>query len=423
MSIFTKIRSGLANDVKAAARIVRRGPNLGSNDMSKAPLWFSTRNYINRRVDADTAMTITAVYRAVAIIASTISGLPMHIYRENQFGVVEMEESPSTAYLWNRPNPEMARPFFWETVISHEVLNGNAYLFVVKNGDGLPLELWPIHPSRVQVERRDGQKLYFIDSSSVARLDFSAGGEIVHIPNMSRDGLVGLSPITLAAQAIALAQEAEEYGTRFFSEDAIPPGLLTTEAALTREQTRDLAADWKALHAGSNRDIGVLANGAKFQAISINPEDAQLLSGRKFQITEIARLFGVPPWMLADMDHASQGGGNGLEEQGRNFLMYCLQPHILRFESAIEDALLVRRETRRKIRFVTDGLLRSNYQARMQGHATAHGRFMTANEIRKLEGLPPIEGGDVLLQMVNLAPAPELAELTLSDEKPAAVSA
>ena len=403
MNPITKIRNGMASDLKAMFRIIRRGRNLGSIN-SQPPLWTRNMRVLSRRMDEDTAMTITAVYRAVSIIASTISGLPLHVYRDNQFGETEIDETDATAYLWYRPNPEMTRPFFWETVISHEVLNGNAFLFVVKNRVDQPMELWPIHPWRVEVRRVDGQKLYFIDNSREAHIDFSAGGEIVHIPNMSRDGLVGLSPIMLAAQALQLAQEAEAYGARFFADDAVPPGILSTNLELTKEQAIGLRDEWQRQHGGGNRQIAVLSNGATFKEIAINPEDAQLLSERNFQISEIARIFGIPNWMLGDIDHASQGGGNGLEEQWHNFLTLCLSHHILRFESAIEDALLKRRETRRKVHFVTEGLLRANYTTRQEGLQKAVQTYLTVNEARKIEGLPPIEDGDVVLAPMNLAP-------------------
>lgn len=408
MSIFTAFKR----------LIRRRGPNVVTQENYSPINWnTASRRLTGVFVNEDVALTLTAVYRATSIIASTIGALPLHVKRMNRFGEEEIEEDRQTAFIWHRPNPEMTRLTFWETVIAHEVLNGNAFIFVVKNGSGQPLELWPLAPHRVTVERFENRKIYKVDGK-FDMIDFAAGGEIVHVMNMSRDGLTGLSPIKLAAVSVELSKAAEEYGARFFGQDSTPLGTLSTDAEITEAQAEAISRRWAERHAGlDNRNIAVLGHGAKFEQISINPEDAQLLEERRFQVAEIARLFGVPPHLLGDMER-STSWGTGLEEQGINFLRYTLLRHIEAFEQAIDDALLKRVETRRKAKFVTDGLLRASYQVRMQGHATAHGRFMTANEIRKLEGLPPIEGGDVLLQMTNLLPAETLIEGPETEPEP-----
>lgn len=424
MNPITALKDGITHDLKRVAaafsRVIRTRGNNVATELDPSIDWWSVRRSLTGiRINEDTAITLTAVYRAVSIIASTIGALPLHVKRTNQFGEESIEESPQTAIIWHRPNPEMTRITFWETVVGHEVLNGNAYIFVVKNADGRALELWPLAPWRVTPGRtKSGMKVYDVDGEYSMK-DFTAGGEIIHVMNMSRDGLVGLSPIRLAATSMELSLAAEQYGARFFGQDSTPSGLLSTDQVLTEEQATAISERWEAQHAGlGNRKIAVLGNGAKFDAISINPEDAQLLEERRFQVAEIARLFGVPPHLLADMER-STSWGSGLEEQGINFLRYTLLRHIEAFEQAIDDALLNRVETRRKAKFVTDGLLRASYQVRMQGHSTAHGRFMTANEIRKLEGLPPISGGDELLQMTNLVPAESLEEAVLGGDEPA----
>lgn len=422
MSVFSAVKNGIARDLKfLTTRAPRRrgsNPVIDNNNYGQTDWFYMRPSLAGIRVDEELALTLTAVYRSVSIIASTIASLPLHIYKSNQFAEAEIEEVDDTAYLWNRPNPEMTRMTFWETVIAHEVLNGNAYIFVVKNQDGRPLQLWPLAPWRVAVGRYEGQKIYQVDGA-VPMKDFSDGGEIVHILNMSRDGMIGKSPIRLAAEAIELTKAGEEYSARFYGQNSTPTGTLTTDQPLTQVQTQELARLWTEQHAGlNNRNIAVLSSGAKFQAISINPEDAQLLEGRRFQVAEIARLFGIPPHLLADMERTTSWG-SGLEEQGINFLRFTLMRHIEAFEQAIDDALLRRVETRRKAKFVVDGLLRASYAVRMQGHATAFGRFMTANEIRKQEGLPPIEGGDTLLAMTNLAPATAIEDVTMNQPAPA----
>ena len=233
-------------------------------------------------------------------------------------------------------------------------------------------------------------------------IDYKDGGEIVHIPNWG-DSLVGYDPVSIASEAIALGLSAQEYAARSIAEGSVPPGILSVEMVLTPEEAAEISEAW---HARPPNKAAVLGNGAKFQHINLEPEKLQLEQLRKFQNTQIATLLGLPPFLLGDMDHASQGGGNGLEEQNRLLIQFNFQGHTNAVEQAVSDSLLVRELTGRYMRVSYGGLLRGTTLQRYQALRIAD--FMTINEKRALEELEPLPDGDELLAPLNLAPLDQL---------------
>lgn len=394
------------------------------------PDYWPTRTASGFIVTADNALSLSAVYASVRLLATTAAGLPIHVYEESADGAPTAVRTSDTQYLWGDPNNEMTPQTFWEAVIGHEVLEGDAFIYVSKNGRGdVALEeraspgdmwgIWYIEPWRVRVGRTtDGRKVYQVDNEDVL-FDFRAGGEIVHVPNWARSSLRGVNPISMARSAIGLASASQEYAERFFSQDSTPRGALSTDQDLSPEQADKLAAQWERNNAGLDKAhrTAVLSNGAKFQAISVNPDDAQLLEERRFQLSDIARFFGIPPHMLGDTER-STSWGTGIEEQTRGFLTYTLQAHINRIEQAIDSALLKRSKTNRYVKFELGGLLRPNLLQRYQAHALGYGRWLTANNIRRLEDLPDIAGGDDLLTMTNMIPVEQLMELVRAQNPP-----
>lgn len=394
------------------------------------PDYWPNKSASGVTITSDTALSLSAVYASVRLLATTAAGLPIHVYEEQIDGASTPLRSIDTQYLWGDPNNEMTAQTFWETVFGHEVLEGDAFIFVTKNGrDNVALEdkaqpgdvwgLWYIEPWRVRVGRTsDFRKVYEVDGEEVM-FDFRAGGEIVHIPNWARSSLRGVSPLNMARQAISLGVAAQDYADRFFSQDSTPRGVLTTEQDLTQIQADMLAARWDARNAGlgNAHRTSVLGKGATFEAISVNPDDAQLLEERRFQLSDIARFFGIPPHMLGDTER-STSWGTGIEEQTRGFLTYTLQAHINRIEQAIDSALLKRSKTNRYVKFELGGLLRPNLLQRYQAHALGYGRWLTANNIRRLEDLPDIDGGDELLTMTNMIPVEQLMDLVRAQNPP-----
>jgi len=247
-----------------------------------------------------------------------------------------------------------------------------------------------------------------------------APSDILHVLGLGYDGLVGYSPIAMAKNAVGLAIAAEEYGAKFFANGAAPSGVL--EHPGTIKDPERIRESWQSTFGGSanSNKIAVLEEGLKYTPIAISPEQAQFLETRKFQINEIARIFRVPPHMLADLEKSSF---SNIEQQSLEFVKYTLDPWVIRWEQAMNKALLLDSEKRSMFtKFNVDGLLRGDYASRMTGYATARQNgWMSANDIRELENLDRIPadlGGDLYLingAMTKLADAGAFANTTTTE--------
>ena len=364
------------------------------------------------------AMQMTAVYCCVRILSEAVASLPLQFYRYTDDGGKEKAvEHPLYFLLHDEPNPEMTSFIFRETLMTHLLLWGNAYSQIIRNGKGEVVALYPLMPDRMKVDRDEHGRLYYeytvYDSDDVdGRKGTDKVGrtvrlhphDVLHIPGLGFDGLVGYSPIAMAKNAIGLAIATEEYGSKFFANGAAPSGVL--EHPGTIKDPSKVRESWQATFGGSGNanKIAVLEEGMKYTPISISPEQAQFLETRKFQIDEIARIFRVPPHMIGDLEKSSF---NNIEQQSLEFVKYTLDPWVSRWEQAMVRALLTPDEKKKYFfKFNVDGLLRGDYQSRMNGYATARQNgWMSANDIRELENLdriPAEEGGDLYLINGNM---------------------
>ena len=369
-------------------------------------------------VNEHTAMQMTAVYSCVRILAEAVAGLPLHLYKYTASGGKEKALShPLYFVLHDEPNPEMSSFVFRETLMTHLLLWGNAYAQIIRNGKGEVIALYPLMPNRMSVDRDSSGALYYTYTRYSDEAPTMNGmtvtlrpSEVLHIPGLGFDGLVGYSPIAMAKNAIGMAIACEEYGAKFFANGAAPGGVL--EHPGTIKDPQKVRDSWNAAYQGSSNShrVAVLEEGMKYQPIGISPEQAQFLETRKFQINEIARIFRVPPHMVGDLEKSSF---SNIEQQSLEFVKYTLDPWVIRWEQAISRALL--RPDEKKLyfaKFNVDGLLRGDYVSRMNGYATARQNgWMSANDIRELENLdriPPELGGDLYLingNMTKLADA------------------
>ena len=382
-------------------------------------------------VNEQTAMQMTAVYSCVRILSETVAGLPLHVYRYNDSGGKEKDlKHPLYKLLHDEPNPEMTSFAFRETLMSHLLLWGNAYAQIIRNARGDVIALYPLMPNRMTVDRDTNGHLYYryqksSDDAPTLGKDsqvYLAPSDVMHIPGLGFDGLVGYSPIAMAKNAVGLAIATEEYGAKFFANGAAPGGVL--EHPGTIKDPQKVKESWNSAYQGSSNAhrVAVLEEGMKYQAIGISPEQAQFLETRKFQINEIARIFRVPPHMLADLEKSSF---SNIEQQSLEFVKYTLDPWVVRWEQAMCRVLLSESEKPTVfIKFNVDGLLRGDYQSRMNGYATARQNgWMSSNDIRELENLDRIPaelGGDLYLingAMTKLQDAGAFANAPASDQK------
>lgn len=359
-------------------------------------------------VNEHTAMQMTAVYSCVRILAETLAGLPLHVYKYNDSGGKEKYlQHPLYKLLHDEPNPEMTSFTFRETLMSHLLLWGNAYAQIIRNARGEVIALYPLMPNKMTVDRDKNGRLFYLyqrnieDAPTLGKdsLVYLDPSDVIHIPGLGFDGLVGYSPIAMAKNAIGLAMATEEYGAKFFANGAAPGGVL--EHPGTIKDPQKVKDSWNAAYQGSTNShrVAVLEEGMKYQQIGIPPEQAQFLETRKFQINEIARIFRIPPHMLADLEKSSF---SNIEQQSLEFVKYTLDPWVVRWEQTMCRSLLMESEKPTVfIKFNVDGLLRGDYASRMSGYATARQNgWMSANDIRELENLDriPVElGGDLYL--------------------------
>ena len=367
-----------------------------------------------KTVTERSAMQMTAVYSCVRILAEAIAGLPLHVYRYNSDGGKAMALDHSLyRLLHDEPNPEMSSFVFRETLMTHLLLWGNAYAQIIRNGKNEIVALYPLMPNKMSVDRDENGRLYYTyyrgSDEAIKNKEFAVTlqpSDVLHIPGLGFDGLVGYSPIAMAKNAIGMAIACEEYGAKFFANGAAPGGVL--EHPGTIKDPQRVRESWQSTFGGSGNanKIAVLEEGMKYTPIGISPEQAQFLETRKFQINEIARIFRVPPHMVGDLEKSSF---SNIEQQSLEFVKYTLDPWVIRWEQSIQRSLLSRDEKAVYfVKFNLEGLLRGDYQSRMNGYAIGRQNgWMSANDIRELENLdriPAEDGGDLYLINGNMLP-------------------
>ena len=392
----------------------RDKPQVENRTVGSSYSFYMGGSSAGKNVNERSAMQMTAVYSCVRILAEAVAGLPLHLYRYKEDGGKEKALDFNLYHLLHdEPNKEMSSFIFRETLMTHLLLWGNAYAQIIRNGKGEVVALYPLMPNKMKVDRDENGELYYTYTRSTEEALTMEGStvyltprDVLHIPGLGFDGLVGYSPIAMAKNAIGLAIATEEYGAKFFANGAAPSGVL--EHPGTFKDPARLRENWNSTFGGSANSgkVAVLEEGMKYTPISISPEQAQFLETRKFQIDEIARIFRVPPHMVGDLEKWSF---SNIEQQSLEFVKYTLDPWVVRWEQSLARSLLT--EDEKKIyffKFNLEGLLRGDYASRMSGYATARQNgWMSANDIRELENMdkiPAEEGGDLYLINGNMLP-------------------
>lgn len=382
------------------------------------------RTTSGKPVNERTAMQTTAVYACVRILAEAVASLPLHVYEyQDDGGKKLVYDHPLYYLLHDEPNPEMTSFVFRETLMSHLLIWGNAYAQIIRDGAGRVLGLYPLLPDKMEVQRDDKGNIYYVYSrNSDENPMFKEYGniklkaeDVLHIPGLGFDGLIGYSPIAMAKNAVGMTLACEEYGASFFANGANPGGVLEHPGVL--KDPSKVRESWNSVYRGVSNahKIAVLEEGMKYQQIGIPPEEAQFLETRKFQINEIARLYRIPPHMVGDLDKSSF---SNIEQQSLEFVKYTLDPWVIRWEQSLQRSLLLPGEKGKYfIKLNVDGLLRGDYQSRMNGYAVGRQNgWFSANDIREMENMNPIpdeEGGNLYLingAMTKLADAGAFAK-------------
>lgn len=367
--------------------------------------WFSRPGYTTAagvEVNEDTALKFSPVFAAVRKISETVATLPLHVYRETKKGKIRALDHPLHPILHHRPNSEQTRVQMWESLVSHLLLWGNCYGHLPQNLLGQVSAIWPLDPSRMKVKRPDpnGMLVYEYSLAENGQIVNFPPWEILHIAGLGFNGLMGYPVISLAREGIACGLAYEEYSSRFFSNNATPAGFLELPGIADAEERRKIKEDWYQTYGGVSNSqlIGIIGQGMKFNPVSVGARDAQFLESRKFQVSEIARWFNIPPHMIYDLERSTN---NNIEQQSLEFVIYTIRPWLVRIEQAIQAKLIV--EDNISVEHRVEGLLRGDTATRTAYYmAGRQWGWLSTNDIRELENMEKIEDGDEYLTPMNM---------------------
>ena len=379
-------------------------PDIRDNVRDSGTLFVFGRANSGEQVDEKSAMQIATVYACVRLLAESVAQLPLHLYRvKGDDGQEKAKDHPLYRILYREPNPEMTSFSFWEAVMTHLLLWGNAYAQVVRDGKNSILGLYPLLPENVEIDRTEKGELYYIYHAYTDEVPGETNkdiifrrDEILHIPGLGFNGLVGFSPIAMMKNALGTTIAVEKYGSSFFKNNGQPLGVLEHPGVLKDPQK--IRDNWMDTYGGPNNahKIALLEEGMTYKPISLPPEDSQFLSTREFGVEEICRIFRVPPHMVQDLKRATF---SNIEHQAIDYVVHTLDPWLVRIEKAIVKDLLVEEEKDDYFpKFNVDGLLRGDYKSRMDGYSVGISTgIISPNEARQKENMPPLpedEGGD-----------------------------
>lgn len=371
-----------------------------------------------------TAMRVAAVYGCVRLLAGAIAGLPLPIY-EREGEIRRRVQHEFWWFLNERPAPTWTAAAFWEFIVGQMLLRGDAFAYIVRNRAGVPQGLIPWPRSQVLVERvtyedpRQPARLryYFSDCGKHFGADQD---DVLHFTGFGFNGLQSMSVIQWGArQGIGIAIQGDKYAGKFFATGGRPVMAIKSPGEFTPKQQEDFRAAWVSRYGGSpgvDQIPFFLTEGLDVKELAMSAEDGQVLESRQWQVIDICRAFGVPPFMVGEMGKATY---NNTENLGVDFVKYTLAPHLNRFEQELNIKLF--RTARNFTEFNTDGLMRGDSKARAEYFKAALGGtqspgWLTQNEVRRTDNLEPVDGGDKLYKPEPSAePEPEKEE---TDEEP-----
>ena len=316
-------------------------PKVTDNVRDSGQTFVFGRSNAGEQVDEKAAMQIPTVYACVRLLAESIAALPLHLYRvtDDNGNKEKARDHPLYKILYRQPNPEMTSFVFWETLMTHLLLWGNAYAQIVRDGKNTVLGLYPLLPENVEVDRDESGELYYIYHAYTDEVPgeqnkdlYFRRDEIFHVPGLGFNGLIGFSPIAMMKNSLGTSIAVDKYGSSFFKNGAQPSGVLE-HPGVVKDPNR-IRDSWEAAYGGAANAhrVAVLEEGMAYKPISLPPEDSQFLETKQFSVTEICRIFRVPPHLVADLSRATF---SNIEYQSLNFVMHSLTPWLVRIEQGI----------------------------------------------------------------------------------------
>lgn len=379
---------------------------------SGAPVSYSQESATT--VTFDSAMQLSAVWACVKLLAETVASLPIIIYKMNAKGRIPDENHPLTALFRGKPNRYQTKVEFFETVLLNLILHGNAYCYIERRGNTI-ISLLPMMSAQVRtILLPDGAVVH--EYYKEAGVDVMASDSVWHLKLMG-NGIIGMSPMDYQRNTLGIAQAAETAVSKIYRNGGKPSGVLTMDRVLTKEQRAMIRANFDTLTTGTDDRLLVLEGGVKFDAISLSPQDIELLASRRFQIEEICRWYGVPSVMINDTSGTTVWG-SGIQQIVEGFYKITLRPLLEKIEASIICNLMTPIESmRRSVEFDFEALLRTDFKTRLESYRVGvQSGIITPNEARAEEGRQALTGGDLLyiqgatIPLVNAGMQPQIKQ-------------
>ena len=345
-------------------------------------------------VTENRAMGLSAHFACVSLISRIIASLPIHVYERTAAGGKKIRnDHPSARLLRKKPNPEMTSFSMIEAMQAQILNRGKAFAELIFDKNGNVREIWPIAPGICEPKRKDKNspiEYHFPNSGTIL-----PAWKILHVPGLGFDGINSFSPIQLFRQSLGLGLALDEFGARFFGQGTNIGSLLIHPKTLSKDAHERLKTSLTEGFQGLSRSHKaiILEEDMKFEKLGMPLEDAQFIESRKFTVSEMARIHGVPPHLIGDLEKATF---SNIEEQGLNAVIYLFRPWIIRWEQVLNNKLFTGEEEQDKyyIKFELDGLLRGNMKARYEAYSIGLQQgFLNADEVRELEDMDPLPNG------------------------------
>lgn len=383
----------IKNRLRASWNVLRRGTIVAPIKEYTPGIRYESSSGVN--VTVSNATKFTAVYSCVRILSEIPASLPIQVTRTDKDGKREDLTGQGIYNLLHAPNAFMNRFTFIELMNANLQLHGNAYAVIIFDQDGFPVRLIPVNPANVKVKVFRGEPFYEVNDRVMDIKGTYFYWEIIHFKMLTDEGLLGISPIERAKNSIGLGLAAEDYGATFFKKGGNMKAVIESESYMNDKQFKEWKSRWDAYYSGErgNHETPLLEYGLKYKPLGIPPEQAQFIATRIFQLQEVARIFNVPPHLLADLSRATF---SNIEHSDIQFVKYTLRGVLKRQEVELEQKLVPRGEQGSiHIKYVIDGLLRGDMRARAQYlHTMVTDGIFSVNEARDIENKTPLPGKD-----------------------------
>lgn len=366
---------------------------------------FGTSNTASKiKVTPESAETLSAVYAAIGLLSETVAQLPLNLYERTETGSKIAAAHPLNDLVSGSPNEENTSFVWRETMQAGTLGFGNGYSYISRGqSTGMPKAIELLDPSNTRPARDARGKLVYV--TTINGKDYTVpASDVLHVPARTRDGITGISPIRAHAETIGLGIAATKFGAEFFGNGASLGGVLEVEKGLGKDAKQALKTSWEKLKAGGYQGVAVLEEGLKYRRIGIPPNEAQFLETRRFQVSEVARIFNIPPHMLRDLEKSSF---SNISEQSIEFMRYSMTPWVIKWEQELNRKLLTQQDrVKYYFKFNINGLLRGTQKDRYESYQTGiNSGFLSRNEARQYEDFNTVEGLDDYLVPLNMSPA------------------